>query len=234
MEFRSATHRQPGNPPEKEPEMPGAEEKKRMRRRNRAFLSGTVTADPQYSHTAHGELFFLFRIAVIRRSGTADEVNVIISGRRLSSSETKIRPGARVKVSGQIRTCNERTDRRTHLRVFLFCLQIRPDGGTPDENSVFLDGFVCRPPVRRISPLGREICDLLLAVNRAYGKSDYIPCIAWGNDARYASSFSVGDRVHLHGRFQSRQYGKKNSRGECEIHVSYEVSAAAVEKDTFR
>ncbi len=250
--------RQRRSPQGRKAEMADMEEKRTVRKKNSALLSGTVTADPRYSHISHGKIFFLFRMAVVRRSGAVDEVNVIISGKLLSAAETEVRRGVRVRVKGQIRTYNEKIEPaemcrnesgrtvggngeknirirgETHLRVFLFCLQIGPDSGVSDENSIFLDGFICRPPVRRTAPLGREICDLLLAVNRLYGKSDYIPCIAWGDSARSASFFSVGDRVWLRGRFQSREYRKCNLRGEYGIYVSYEVSAAVIEKNTFR
>lgn len=198
--------------------------------KNRIVLSGRIVQEPVYSHTAYGEDFFIFRLSVVRRSGKADEINVVVSHRLFASCGCGAQHDERVRVRGQIRTYNEHADGRMHLRVLVFCRDIAPcTDEICDENSLVIDGFLCRPPVRRTSPLGRELCDLMLAVNRPYGKSDYIPCIVWGRNASFAASLTVGCRVRLSGRFQSRDYRKLTSCGEYEMRRAYEVSANVIE-----
>lgn len=198
--------------------------------KNRIVLSGRVVQEPVYSHTAYGEDFFIFRLSVVRRSGKADEINVMVSQRLFAFCGSSPRHGESVRVRGQIRTYNEHADGKMHLRVLVFCRDIAPcTDEICDENSLVIDGFLCRPPVRRTSPLGRELCDLMLAVNRPYGKSDYIPCIVWGRNASFAASLTVGCRVRLSGRFQSRDYRKLTSCGEYEMRRAYEVSANMIE-----
>ena len=198
--------------------------------KNRIILSGRVAQEPVYSHTAYGEDFFIFRLSVVRRSGKADELNIMVSHRLLAVCGCSARPGERVRIRGQIRTYNEHTDERMHLRVVVFCRDMSPcTDKIYDENNLVIDGFLCKPPVRRTSPLGRELCDLMLAVNRSYGKSDYIPCIVWGRNAAFAGSLPIGCRIRLSGRFQSRDYRKLKLCGEYEMRRAYEVSANMIE-----
>lgn len=200
---------------------------------NRICLSGKVKQTPVYSHTAYGEDFFTFPLTVVRRSGVADEINVMVSERLFGagiSDMSRLTEAERIGVTGQIRTYNERDGQTTHLRILVFARAIETCGADGfDGNSLTLDGFLCRDPVYRRSPLGREICDLLLAVNRSYGKSDYIPCIVWGRNAVCASSLVTGDHIRLSGRFQSRRYRKKLGADSYEMRTAYEVSANLLE-----
>lgn len=197
---------------------------------NRIFLSGEVTELPVYSHSSFGEEFFLFRLGVLRRSGYRDEIRVLISRRLLDTSGLSPVRGSLVALQGQIRTYNERDGDKMHLRVFVFCHKIREcEENECGDNSVTLDGFLCRQPVYRTSPLGREICDVMLAVNRRYGKSDYIPCIIWGRSASFAAALSPGSRLRIDGRFQSRDYRKRTDCGEYEMRTAYEISAGRIE-----
>lgn len=198
--------------------------------KNRIALSGEVVKEPVYSHTAYGEDFYIFQMSILRKSGRQDDINVILSHRLFGASGCRLELRERVRVRGQIRTYNEHEEPKMHLRVLVFCRELMPcEEGGCDDNSLVLDGFICRTPVRRTSPLGRELCDLMLAVNRPYGKSDYIPCIVWGRNAAFAASLDIGCRIRLSGRFQSRDYRKINLHGEYEIRRAYEVSANMIE-----
>ena len=198
---------------------------------NHILLSGRVISPPVYSHTAYGEDFSVFRMASVRRSGTADEINIVTARRLLLSGEFSTEPGSRIRVAGQVRTYNERSGQKMHLRVLVFGRRIaKAEDEVCDENDLILDGCVCCSPVGRISPLGRRICDLLLAVNRPHGKSDYIPCVVWGRNAERAASLSTGDRVRVAGRFQSRNYRKRLSPEEYEMRTAYEVSVNMLER----
>lgn len=192
---------------------------------NRVELSGTILSIPAFSHKSYGEIFYILILGAERRSAYRDEIPVLVSERLIWGLSLHV--GSRVSLLGQLRTYNELRDGRNKLNVTVFarefCLQ---DASFPEEdrNEVFLDGFLCKAPVRRTSPLGREICDLMLAVNRMYGKSDYIPCIAWGRNALYSGCLEVGDKLCLSGRIQSREYRKKEADGSLSCRVAYEVS----------
>ena len=197
---------------------------------NSVFLSGEVTEPPVYSHSSFGEEFFLFQLGIVRRSGRQDEIRVLISRRLLDIAGLSAERGSFVTVQGQIRTYNQRDADKMHLRVFVFCHRIGGCGRAEcGDNSVTLEGFVCRQPVHRISPLGREICDVMLAVNRRYGKSDYIPCIIWGRSAAFAASLPPGSRIRVNGRFQSRDYRKQTAGGAYEMRTAYEISVSSIE-----
>ena len=166
----------------------------------------------------------------MRRSGRQDEIRVLISRRLLDIAGLSAERGSFVTVQGQIRTYNQRDADKMHLRVFVFCHRIGGCGRSEcGDNSVTLEGFVCRQPVHRISPLGREICDVMLAVNRRYGKSDYIPCIIWGRSAAFAASLPPGSRIRVNGRFQSRDYRKQTAGGAYEMRTAYEISVSSIE-----
>ena len=199
------------------------------RETNLAQLLGTVEEAPQFSHRSFGEQFFEMKLAVARRSGYLDITPVIISERLMLSGRPQ--EGDRVSITGQIRTYNKEEDGRNRLIITVFTREFHP--AEPEEiydvNQIQLEGFLCKDPVRRTSPLGREICDLMVAVNRMYNKSDYIPCIAWGRNAGYAGILSVGDPISLTGRIQSREYKKRDEEGNVELRVAYEVSVLKIE-----
>ena len=194
---------------------------------NRAYIAGKVKSAPVFSHEILGEEFFDITVAVPRLSGQEDEIPVTVSDRLMKPAPPSI--GDYIGVSGQVRSYNKVVEGKSKLILRVFARET--DCGDPDNpNTVELEGFVCKPPVYRTTPFKREICDLLLAVNRAYGKSDYIPAIAWGRNARYAGEFSVGDRVSAVGRIQSRVYQKVLPDGTSEQRVAYEVSVSQIEK----
>lgn len=197
---------------------------------NNAELLGTVRSELTESHKSYGETFYHFVLGIERKSGYVDEIQIIVSERLIWKEE--VCPGVRVRVLGQIRTYNEMGEGRNKLNVTVFAREFSlcEDVGGGDENKIFLSGFLCKKPVLRMSPLGREICDLMLAVNRMYNKSDYIPCIAWGRNAGYAGGLDVGSRLTVIGRIQSREYRKKDEEGSVTVKVAYEVSILKIEE----
>ena len=199
------------------------------RETNLAQLLGTVEEAPQFSHRSFGEQFYEMKLAVSRRSGYQDKILVIISERLML--EGRPEEGDRVAVTGQIRTYNKEEEGKNRLIITVFARAFRPTDPEEmyDVNQIQLDGFLCKEPVRRTSPLGREICDLMVAVNRMYNKSDYIPCIAWGRNAAYGGILSVGEPIALTGRIQSREYKKRDEEGNVELRIAYEVSVLKIE-----
>ena len=196
---------------------------------NQVTLVGEVATGFQYSHEMFGEGFYTFEVAIERTSSFVDYIPVIVS-ERLIDINTDIR-GAFVFVNGQYRSFNKHEEERSKLILSVFAREIEVLDSNDYElvNMVFIDGHVCKEPVYRKTPLGREITDLIIAVNRGYGKSDYIPCICWGRNARFVSTFEVGTSVKLWGRVQSRPYTKKISDTEVEERVAYEVSVSNIE-----
>lgn len=197
---------------------------------NTVEVAGEVVTEPEYSHEAFGERFYIFNISVKRLSGMLDIIPVTISERAINLDE--IRVGSRFKIFGQFRSFNKHTEHKNTLILSVFARDIMElDDNQLDvnENYIFLDGYICKEPIYRKTPLGREIADMLIAVNRSYGKSDYIPCICWGRNARYASGLEVGSRVKICGRIQSREYQKCISDTETETRVAYEVSVSKIE-----
>ena len=176
---------------------------------NRVVLRGTVTEIPAFSHRVHGIEFYRFPLAVPRLSGREDLLNILLPH---SLEEGFPKPGDYVEVTGQIRSFNNRTGVGNRLVITVLARSILPTQEEPC-NQVLLGGTLCKPPVLRRTPLGRDICDLLLAVNRKYRRADYLPCIAWGARAREAALWSVGTAVSLTGRFQSRSYTKLSDTG---------------------
>ena len=198
--------------------------------KNNVEIAGTVVAEPEYSHEVFGEQFYIFNISVKRLSGMLDIIPVTISERAINISE--IRVGKRFKIYGQFRSFNKHMEHEHRLILSVFARDIMElDDNQLDvnENYIFLDGYVCKEAIYRKTPLGREIADLLVAVNRSYGKSDYIPCIAWGRNARYASGLDVGTHIKVCGRIQSREYTKRISETESEQRMAYEVSVSSIE-----
>lgn len=191
---------------------------------NRLVAAGQINTPLRFSHKTYGEAFYIFELGIERRSGYVDEINVMVSERLLC--QTPLAAGDFVELTGQIRTYNEMAEGRNKLNVVAFAREISVNcEAAYYENYVYLDGFLCKPPIKRTSPLGRDICDMMIAVNRMYNKSDYIPCIAWGRNAQYAARFHVGDQLRLTGRLQSREYQKLLESGEYLTRNAYEVSA---------
>ena len=197
---------------------------------NKVSVIGTGVSEFTFSHEVFGEGFYLVDLSVSRLSEQADIIPLMISERLIDV--TKNYEGCTVEAIGQFRSYNrhEGAKNRLVLSVFVREVNFLPEfTDYTKTNQIFLDGYICKEPIYRKTPLGREIADILLAVNRPYGKSDYIPCIAWGRNARYASGFAVGTRVCIWGRVQSREYTKKLSDVECEKRVAYEVSVSKLE-----
>lgn len=196
---------------------------------NKVKLTGTVVSEPEFSHEVYGEQFFNLFLEVKRISGVADIVPLTIS-ERLFNREDKC-TGTVVRVSGQFRSFNKHEENKNRLVLSVFVREIeRVVNDYDEENEIEIDGFVCKDPVYRKTPLGREIADILFAVNRSYGKSDYIPCIAWGRNAVYASGLPVGTHLKITGRIQSRKYIKRYLDGAEEERTAYEVSVSKIEE----
>jgi len=197
---------------------------------NQASLSGKIVSPFRFSHEVFGEGFYLFDLSVGRLSDSCDTIPVMASERLLDIHEDQI--GKFAEINGQFRSYNYHSENRNRLLLSVFAREITltdTESDTSKPISIFLDGYVCKKPIYRKTPLGREIADLLLAVNRPYGKSDYIPCICWGRNARFADSFTVGGHVQLWGRIQSREYQKKLSETEIEKRIAYEVSVSKLD-----
>lgn len=198
---------------------------------NKIMVAGQIKSPLKFSHKTYGEAFYTFELGVERRSGYIDEINVMISERLIY--ETPLQAGDFVEITGQIRTYNETVDGRNKLNVVVFVREILTNEDVEYyENYVFLEGFLCKAPIKRTSPLGRDICDLMIAVNRMYNKSDYIPCIAWGRNANYAETLAVGTKIYIEGRIQSREYKKKFDDGTSEVRKAFEVSVLKLEEET--
>ena len=181
----------------------------------------------EISHRIYGEVFYTFMLECARLSDKADILPVTVSERMLSRHT--LCDGANISVQGQLRSYNKLADGKVRLYLTVFAREIGEADGVVNE--IELQGYVCKPPVFRITPFGREITDMLVAVNRAYNKSDYIPCIVWGRNARFAAGFDVGDKLKLWGRVQSREYEKVLENGEKSIRTAYEVSVARLQKE---
>ena len=194
-------------------------------------IGGRITSEFTFSHEIYGEGFYRFDVEVDRLSGAGDILPVTVS-ERIVDRETMVM-GQAVRINGQIRSYNSyvEADKRNKLVLTIFARDIELMANVADDNpnDVYLDGYLCKPAIYRTTPFGREISDLLVAVNRSYNKSDYIPCIAWGRNARYAGKLTVGDRVRLWGRMQSRQYQKRFESGEVLEKTAYEVSVSKLE-----
>lgn len=194
-----------------------------------AVMVGMVKGELETGFDVLGEKFLLGTFAVERMSGTVDLLPLTVSERLVY--DVPPLTDRKVKITGQIRTYNRTIEGKGRLLVTLFAQSIEDAEGQEDSNSVSMVGTVCKQPVYRTTPFGREIADLMLAVNRAHGKSDYVPSIAWGRCARFAGKLKVGDRVHMDGRLQSREYQKKLENGEVVMRTAYEVSATTLSKE---
>ena len=200
---------------------------------NRVCIIGEIVSEFTFSHEVFGEGFYIANVSVNRLSDMVDVIPLMISERLIDV--TKDYRGMKIEVAGQFRSYNrhEGTKNKLVLSIFVRELRFLEDDEMPEEqsksNQIFLDGYVCKPPIYRKTPLGREIADILVAVNRPYGKSDYIPCIAWGRNARFAGGLEVGARLQVSGRVQSREYTKKIGEEEVERRVAYEVSVSKID-----
>ena len=197
---------------------------------NQVAIMGEIVSDFTFSHEIFGEGFYMVDISVDRLSESRDIIPVMVSERLLDV--TADYKGMKICITGQFRSYNRHEERKNKLVLSVFAREIEFVDETPEgskTNQIYLDGYICKEPIYRKTPLGREIADLLLAVNRPYGKSDYIPCICWGRNARYANNFHVGTRCEIWGRIQSREYMKKLSEDQVEKRVAYEVSVSKLE-----
>lgn len=197
-----------------------------LMKNNKVFISGEVASEPKFSHEVYGENFFEFDIKVPRLSDSFDRIPVTISERIIGDNDIKI--GSKICGNGQFRSYNKLVDGKSKLMLTVFIREIVPYVETENPNYIEITGYVCKEPVFRTTPFKREISDVLLAVNRSYNKSDYLPCIAWGRNARFVKNFSVGDKVTVTGRIQSRDYQKKIN-DELITKTAYEVSLNKIE-----
>ena len=200
---------------------------------NKVYMIGKIAKKPVFSHEVYSEGFYIFYIEAPRKSGNVDTLPVVVSERLVDINRLDV--DRTVVIDGQIRSYNKHTDNEEHshliLSVFAREIDVLEDVEIdPDvNNAVEIVGHLCKPPIYRKTPLGREIADILVAVNRPYGKSDYIPCIVWGRTAKFVGHLPVGTHIEMTGRFQSRPYTKKISEDEIENRVAYEVSVGRVE-----
>lgn len=200
---------------------------------NNVIICGIVSKEPEFSHNLFGEGFYIFKLSIDRLSDKSDILPVTVSERLIDISKIKL--GQRVNINGQIRSYNNyiELEKRNKLIITIFAKEINiicdNDETYCDTNEVFLNGFICKKPIYRTTPFGREISDILLAVNRSYNKSDYIPCISWGRNAKFCKSLDVGSNVKISGRLQSRIYQKKISENEIIQKVAYEISITKIE-----
>lgn len=201
---------------------------------NKIELCGVITSVPELNHKTYGENFYGFRLSCSRKSTEKDMLPIIVSDRLVEIKDLQV--GKKISVKGQVRTFNKHiSDDKRKLLIMVFARDVREieeEGESAPEfnNNVKLSGYICKPPVYRVTPKGREIADVLIAVNRLYGKADYIPCITWGRNARYTGNLDVGTRVDVEGRLQSREYTKKLDDGTEEIRTAYEISVSRIEE----
>ena len=197
---------------------------------NQVTIIGEIAGKFVFSHEVFGEGFYMVEVAVSRLSNFSDYIPLMISERLIDTSQSYI--GQKVYVTGQFRSYNRHEELKNRLVLSVFVREIEFIEEETEEmksNQILLDGYICKDPIYRKTPLGREIADLLVAVNRSYGKSDYIPCICWGRNARFAARFEVGVHVQIWGRIQSREYVKRLNEDEVEKRTAYEVSVSKLE-----
>ena len=189
---------------------------------NKVFLSGEIISKPIFSHEVYGEGFYELNLAVQRLSDHNDIIPITVSERLLTNGDFD--EGKKVSVKGQFRSYNKVVDGKSKLILTVFVRETFVSDEGMNPNIIELNGYICKEPVYRTTPFNREICDLLLAVNRAYNKSDYLPCIAWGRNARYIKNSPIGQKVFISGRIQSREYQKKLNENEVLTKTAYEIS----------
>lgn len=200
---------------------------------NNVNISGTIIEEPIFSHNLFGEGFYIVKVSVKRLSEKEDILPITVSERLIDIKSLLV--GLRIKATGQVRSYNNyvENEKRNKLIITVFAKSIEIveniSENENDINEIVLDGFICKNPIYRTTPFGREISDILLAVNRSYNKSDYIPCISWGRNAKFCEQLSVGSPVKISGRLQSRVYQKKNAENEVSQKVAYEISVTKIE-----
>ncbi len=199
---------------------------------NRMIACGKLEGAPVLSHEVMNEPFYTGTLVVKRLSGAVDRLPITLPGKLIADAHLPL--DALLLVSGQVRSYNKVVEGAGRLMVTLFVQSLSLTNDNETMNRVELTGALCKPPIYRSTPFGREICDMMIAVNRAFGKSDYIPCIAWGRNAQYASRFRVGDRVRVTGRLQSREYQKLTDNGEYVVRNAFEVSAFTLDAEDQR
>lgn len=201
-----------------------------LKQNNTITVTGRIKSEYTFSHEVYGEGFYTFMLETSRLSETTDLLPVTISERLIDKE--KLILNSIVSITGQIRSYNNFSEKKNKLILTIFAKDIEflYDLINKNPNQASLNGFICKPPVYRTTPFGREIADILLAVNRSYNKSDYIPCIAWGRNAKFAGNLNVGDNINILGRMQSRNYQKKLEDGEIIEKTAYEVSISKIEK----
>lgn len=189
---------------------------------NKVYLMGEIVSEAVFSHEVYGENFYEFNVLVKRLSGQSDILPITISERLIDGAGLKV--GEKICAIGQFRSYNKLIDGKSKLMLTVFVRELVNESVSKNPNNIVLSGYICKPPVYRTTPFNREIADILIAVNRAYNKSDYIPCIAWGRNARFVKNLSVGEKIAVSGRIQSREYQKKLSESEIKVMTAYEVS----------
>lgn len=196
---------------------------------NKVFLSGTVEKEPIFSHETFGEAFYEVSLLVPRLSNHLDTVPVTVSEKLLKGGDFEV--GKFVSIKGQFRSYNKLEDGKSKLMLTVFVREVCDYVEDMNPNIIEITGFVCKEPTYRTTPFNREICDVLIAVNRAYNKSDYLPCIAWGRNAKFVSELNVGTKINIVGRIQSREYQKHLPDGEVLTKTAYEVSINKILED---
>lgn len=197
---------------------------------NQVTLVGEIKTEFEFSHEVYGEKFYRFELSAERFSGAKDILPVVVSERLIDVTQDYT--GEMIEIQGQFRSFNKHEGEHSRLLLFVFAREVKfMDKDSLPVNQILLDGFTCKRPVYRTTPNGREIADVLLAVNRSYDMSDYIPCICWGRDAKYMGGCETGTHIILQGRIQSREYTKKVGT-EAEKRTAYEVSAYWLEDKT--
>ena len=191
---------------------------------NKVFISGEIITEAEFSHEVYGEGFYEMNVLVKRLSGQGDVLPVTISERLIADKDLKV--GVTINAMGQFRSYNKLINGKSKLMLTVFVRELFDYATVKNPNSIVLSGYICKPPVYRTTPFNREIADILIAVNRSYNKSDYIPCIAWGRNARFVKNLSVGEKVAISGRIQSREYQKKFSETDVKMLTAYEVSVS--------
>lgn len=192
---------------------------------NKVTIAGKIISEPVFSHEIYGEGFYEFQLDVKRLSEVSDIIPVTISERLIKSSNLKV--GQMISGTGQFRSYNKMDNNKSKLMLTVFIRELLPYDENKNPNCLEITGYVCKEPIYRTTPFKREICDVLIAVNRSYNKSDYLPCIAWGRNARFVKDFAVGDKVDIVGRIQSRPYQKKVD-DVLESRIAYEISLSKI------
>jgi len=197
---------------------------------NKVYLYGEIISSPEFSHEIYGEGFYDMKLKVYRLSNQVDIIPITISERLIKSENIEI--GKKIAIKGQFRSYNKQENGKSKLILTVFVREIVSNENLITSNMIELGGFICKEPIYRTTPFKREICDILLAVNRAYNKSDYLPCIAWGRNARFVKSIEVGKKIYVQGRIQSREYQKKHD-DEIENKTAYEISICKIALEPF-